>query len=147
MFYSRQIYTFLVESISNHVLKKKRKSTQIATRQKQSPRGVLQIAVLSLRSETLNQISLRFKVFAFDVQNSKSTYYAVHVSVKCFRTKAQIEHTFTLILIYDFLSYRTNNTCKDFLIFRYFISYDLFLKTAFLSIHGHFAFIKVKTTL
>ena len=39
-----------------------------------------------------------------------------------------------LILNYDFPSNRTNNICKDFLIFRYFISYGLFSK-AFLSMH------------
>ena len=54
-----------------------------------------------------------------------------------FWTRAQIE--------YDFLSYRTNKTCKDFLIFWYFISYELLLTLVFLSIHGYFAFIKVKT--
>ena len=29
--------------------------------------------------------------------------------------------------------------------FEYFISYELFLKITFLSIHGHFAFIKLNT--
>ena len=38
----------------------------------------------------------------------------------------------------NFPSDRTNNTHKDFLIFQYFVS-------AFLSIHSHFPFIKVKT--
>ena len=39
MFYSRQIYTFLVESISNYTFKEEKKITQIATRHKQSPTG------------------------------------------------------------------------------------------------------------
>ena len=39
----------------------------------------------------------------------------------------------------------TNNACKEFLIFRYFISYESFLKVVFQSVHGHFALIKVKT--
>ena len=58
--------------------------------------------------------------------------------------KAQIENKFTLTLSYNFSPYMTNNNCKDFLIPRYFISYELFLKIACLSIHGHFALIKVK---
>ena len=41
-----------------------------------------------------------------------------------------------------FPSCRTNNTCKDFLIFRSFILYDLLLKIEFLNIHVQFAFIK-----
>ena len=49
------------------------------------------------------------------------------------------------MLSYNFPSYKMNNTCKDFLIFWYFISYELFLKIVFLSIHSHLAFIKVKT--
>ena len=49
-----------------------------------------------------------------------------------------------LILSYDFSSYRIKNISKDFLIFWYFISYELLLKTAFQSIHYHFAFIKLK---
>ena len=50
-------------------------------------------------------------------------------------TRAQI------IIFLNFSSYRTNNTCKAFFIFHF---YELFLKVAFLRIHGHFALIKVK---
>ena len=48
----------------------------------------------------------------------------------CFWTKAQIEHTFILILSYKVPS------CMTFLISRYFISYKLLLKIAFLSIYS-----------
>ena len=43
---------------------------------------------------------------------------------------------------YDFPSCRTNNICNDFFIFRCFISLELFLEIAFVSIHGHFTFVQ-----
>ena len=55
-----------------------------------------------------------------------------------------MDNKFILILSYDIPSYSTNNTCEGFLMFQYFSSYELFLKIAFLSIQGHFAFIRVK---
>ena len=48
-----------------------------------------------------------------------------------------IEHGFIVIL--SFLPYWTNKICIDFL-----ISYELFIKIAFLNINNHFSFVKVK---
>ena len=48
MFYSRQIYTFLAEFISNYAFKEEKKIIYIATRQKQSSRDVLQNSSFSL---------------------------------------------------------------------------------------------------
>ena len=83
---------------------------------------------MSLFADIFQIILPRFKVFAF-------TFRILGVSVDASDQKLKIEYTFILILSYDFPSYRSDNTCKEFLIFRYFISYELILKIAF---YGHF---------
>ena len=52
----------------------------------------------------------------------------------------QIEHGFIVILSFHFPPYWTDKICIYFL-----ISYELFIKIAFLNINSHFAFVKVKT--
>ena len=88
MFYSRKIYTFLVESISNYAFKEEKKITQIATRQKQSPRGTLQNSSSSL--DVRNFENLATKKFPFQENKNtltgptnckKTTRYHAHLSL------------------------------------------------------------------
>ena len=117
MFYSRQFYASLVESISNFVFKEEEKidlaskKTEVITKRcftkqlffllcqkvlKIPAKKFIFLAKLRLEAYNFTKnkllcryfednftmiILLRFKVFAFHVQSSKSTYHAGHVSV------------------------------------------------------------------
>ena len=63
MFYLQQIYTFLVESISNYAFKEEKKITQIATRQKQSPRGYSTKQLFFPKCQKLRKIATKKFLF------------------------------------------------------------------------------------
>ena len=169
MFYSGQVFNSLIKSISNYVCFLKRKN-RFRQQQDRSNHGKVfyKIAPLPLMLQTLKNTSKEVHFFVklmLEAYNFiKNELLCRHFSdsftqiqsicfsrlefqghlfcgacfCDCFLTRAQIEY-------YDFPSSRTNNTCNDFLVFYYFISYELFLEIAFLTIHGYFTFMKLKT--
>ena len=172
MFYSRQVNNSLLESIWNYVFKERKidldsnKTEAIAERCSTKQLFFPSCQKLKYLKNTCEEVNFLAKLRLEDYNFTKNKLcrhfqIILHRSkylLFMFRTprapimqgtsqqqllKETSNRTYTYFNSEPYFpSCRTNNACKDFLIFQSFILYDLLLKIEFLNIHVPFAFIK-----